>query len=148
MDTILDIRKRPLRFIAATVAGSIVGTGILLAYVMQFDRADWDAMHIAMNADTAMQAVAATYLVVVLGGVLPTLFIGFALMAFEEYSPLTLVLVPATLFVFILGEMAREMNDMLLPLLVLPAILAGGATMLGVLTGRRHLPARFSTAPD
>jgi len=148
MDTHLDIGNSPLRFIAATVAGSIVGTAILLTYVVRFDGADWDLMHIALNANTTLQAVAASYLVVVLGGVLPTLFIGFALMAFERRSPLMLVLAPATLFVFILAEMARETNDMLLPLLALPALMAGGATMFGILSNPAPATLQCAEARD
>lgn len=132
MRAVLDINNRPhaMRFIAATLAGSIVGTVVLLAYVFQFGAADWNTMAVALNARTPAQALAAFYLVVLLGGVLPTLFIGFGLIAFDLGSPLLLALAPATLFVFILGEMTREMGNLYPTLLMFPAIMAGGATML------------------
>jgi hypothetical protein len=138
MDIAFDINNRPqaMQFIVATLAGSVVGTAVLLAYVLQFDGPDWNTMCVALHAETLAQALAATYLVVVAGGVLPTLFIGFALIAFKNNSPLMLVLAPATLFILILGEMAREMNDLYLPLLLFPAIMAGGATMLWLLARR------------
>ena len=125
-----------MQFIAATLAGSVVGTAVLLAYVIQFGGSDWNTMTVAMHSETQAQAVAAIYLVVLAGGVLPTLFIGFVLIAFKNNSPLMLVLAPATLFILILGEMAREINDLYLPLLLFPAIMAGGTTMLWLLARR------------
>lgn len=126
----MNNRPHAIRFIAATLAGSIVGAVVLLAYVFQFGVSDWTTMTMALNTETPAQSLAAFYLVVLLGGVLPTLFIGFGLIAFDLGSPLLLVLAPATLFVFILGEMTREMNNLYPSLLMFPAIMAGGATML------------------
>ncbi len=132
MGAVLNINSKPhaTRFIAATLAGSIVGTVILLAYVFQFGTPDWNTMTVMLDIKTPAQALAAFYLVIFLGGVLPTLFIGFGLMAFDLGSPLLLVLTPATFFVFILGEMTREMNNLYPALLMLPAIMVGGVTML------------------
>jgi len=132
MGAVFDTSKRShaTRFIAATLAGSLVGTIVLLAYVFQFGASDWNTMTVALNTQTPAQALAAFYLVVLLGGVLPTLFIGFGLISFDLGSPLLLVLAPATLFVFILGEMTREMGNLYPTLLLFPAIMAGGATML------------------
>ena len=138
MGVVLDInnRRHALRFIAAALAGSVVGATVLLAYLFQFGTSDWNTMTMALNAETPAQALAAFYLVVFLGGVLPTLFVGFGLIAFDLGSPLLLVLAPATLFVFILGEMAREMGNFYPALLMFPAIMAGGATMLLLLLHR------------
>ncbi len=132
MGAVLNINGKPhaTRFIAATLAGSVVGAVILLAYVFQFGAPDWNTMTVMLDINTPAQAMAAFYLVIFLGGVLPTLFIGFGLMAFDLGSPLLLVLTPATLFVFVLGEMTREMSNLYPALLMLPAIMAGGMTML------------------
>ena len=132
MGAVFDTSQRPhaARLIAATLAGSIVGAIVLLAYVFQFGAPDWNTMTVAVDARTPAQALATFYLAILLGGVLPTLFIGFGLIAFDLGSPLLLVLAPATLFVFILGEMTREMGNLYPTLLVFPAIMAGGATML------------------
>jgi len=132
MGAVFDTSKRPhaTRFIGATLAGSVVGAIVLLAYVFQFGASDWDTMTVAVDARTPAQALAAFYLAILLGGVLPTLFIGFGLISFDLGSPLLLVLAPATLFVFILAEMTREMDNLYPTLLMFPAIMAGGATML------------------
>jgi hypothetical protein len=142
MGAIIDINYRPraMQFVTATLAGSIVGTVVLLAYVIQFGASDWNTMTVALHTETSAQALAAFYLVVLAGGVLPTLFIGFALIAFDKGTSLMLVLTPTILFVLILGEMAWEMNNLYPSLLLLPAIMAGGATMLWLLTRQPQTP--------
>lgn len=128
----LSIRRRPtfLRLVAATLAGSVVGTAVLIA-------TGWNQVDTMVPPDQSLgMTLAKLVLTVLLGGALPTVLIGAVLMAFKRANAATLVLTPAILFLLILAEI----GDTRLAYVLLPAMLTGAAAMLWLLASAKPAP--------
>ncbi len=127
------LRARLLRLAAAAIAGSVAATLVLLILFAVFDIDDWNTITVVLGADTPLAAAAAVYTFIFVGGAIPTLLIGAVLIALGRGTAPRLVFVPATLFVLLAAEFAREAHSTMLSLLALPAIVIGGGVMSWIL---------------
>lgn len=132
----LSIHRRPtvLRLVTATLAGSIVGTAVLLATAAAMGGVDWDMLlppEQGLGMDLARICIA-----VFVGGVVPALFIGSILIGLKRGSALRLVLAPAILFLLVLARI----GDAHLAIMLLPGLVVGGAAMLWLLASAKPAP--------
>jgi len=131
----LSIHRRStlFRLLAATLGGSVAGAATLLATTAAVGGGDWNMLLPEQGLVTGLGRFA---LAVLVGGVLPTLFIGSVLIALKRGTALTLVLTPAILFLLVLARI----GDAHLALVLLPAMVTGGAAMLWWLAGAKPAP--------
>jgi hypothetical protein len=120
------------RLIVATLAGTLASAVVLFVKLALSDPASLAVVESRFGPGPAT-AFGAILLALAISGGVPAVLIGVALMFFRRASPVTLVLTPAILFLFVLTEVARETHDATLQFDCLPAMAAGGAAMFWIL---------------
>jgi hypothetical protein len=121
------------RLIVATLVGTLISAAALFVKLALSDPASLAVIESRFDAPDAATTFGTVLLALAVAGGIPTVLIGATLMFFRRASPVTLVLTPAILFLFVLTEVARETRDATLQLDCLPAMAAGGAAMFWIL---------------
>lgn len=121
------------RLIVATLAGTLVSAVVLFVKLALTDPEALAIAETVFGAPDAATTFGTILLALAVAGGIPTVLIGAALMLSRRASPVTLVLTPAILFLFVLIEIARETRDATLQLDCLPAMAVGGAAMFWIL---------------
>ncbi|HEX4295164.1 MAG TPA: hypothetical protein VHZ29_13605 [Rhizomicrobium sp.] len=121
------------RLIVATLVGTLASAVVLFVKLALSDPASLAVIESRLDAPGAAATFGTILLALAAAGGIPTVLIGAALMLSRRASPVTLVLTPAILFLFVLTEVARETRDATLQFDCLPAMAVGGAAMFWIL---------------